>query len=157
MSAAGEAKAVRDRELVTPIPKSTRLWVCIGDDPDCSKAKPCRRCLGKRSRRRGMDKQRTARKALEALSATDAAKFMGQLGNEESWTGLPLRVEVKSGAQCGPIWTKYAAAEAQSEAARPIGDPKPFVMVAMGTRTSDGLVLVRLSQLGRLVEALVNL
>lgn len=137
--------------------KATRPWNCIGDDAACSKAQPCRRCLGKRSRRRGMDKQRSARKALEALSATDAAKFMGQLGNEESWSGLPLRVEVKSGAQCNPIWTKYAAAEAQSENSRAIGDAKPFVMVAMGTRTTDGLVLVRLSQLGRLVEALVNL
>jgi hypothetical protein len=103
-----------------------------------------------------MLKQREARKALEAVTGTQSARFVGQLGNEESWHGLPLRVEVKSGAQVGPIWTRYAAAEAQAETNHAIGDPRPFILVAMGQRTSDGLVVVRLSQLARFAEALVN-
>lgn len=103
-----------------------------------------------------MRKQREARKALEALTGAQAARFSGQLGNEEAWTGLGLRVEVKSGAVAGPVWTKYAAAEAQSNASKAIGDVRPFVFIAMGTRTTDGLMVCRLSELGRVVEALVN-
>jgi hypothetical protein len=145
-----------ERKLVTPLPKEGSLWKCRRDDELCTRVKPCNACRGARSRRSGMRKQREARKALEALTGAEAAKFVGQLGNEESWHGLPLRVEVKSGAQVGPVWTKYAAAEAQSEATRPIGDVAPFVMVAMGTRTSDGLVVFRLSQFARVVEAVLN-
>ena len=103
-----------------------------------------------------MRKQREARKALEALTGAQAARFAGQLGNEEAWSGLPLRIEVKSGAIAGPVWTKYAAAEAQSNASKAIGDTRPFVFVAMGQRTSDGLMVCRLSELARVVEALVN-
>lgn len=103
-----------------------------------------------------MRKQREARKALEALTGAEAARFAGQLGNEEAWSGLPLRVEVKSGAIAGPVWTKYAAAEAQAAQSKAIGDVRPFVFIAMGTRTSDGLMVCRLSELARVVEALVN-
>ncbi len=142
---------------VEPIPKETRLWKCRRDDASCSRTKPCVACRGARNRRSGMRKQREARKALEAVTGKDAARFVGQLGNEESWSGLPLRVEVKSGAVAGPVWTKYAAAEAQSAASKAIGDVRPFVFVAMGQRTSDGLLVCRLSELGRVVEALVNL
>lgn len=151
---------MRNEPLAEGFPKldkQTRPWSCRNDDPTCTRAKPCRADLGARNRRSGMKKQREARKALEALTLTQAAQFAGQLGNEEAWSGLPLRVEVKSGAQVGPIWTRYAQAEAQSENSRAIGDNKPFVMVAMGQKTTDGLVLCRLSQLNRLVEALVNL
>lgn len=136
--------------------KQERVWNCRRDDATCTRTKPCPSCRGARNRRSGMLKQREARKALEAVSGKHAARFVGQLGNEESWSGLPLRVEVKSGAQVGPVWTKYAAAEAQAETNHAIGDPRPFVLVCMGQRTSDGLVVVRLSQLARLVEALVN-
>lgn len=116
----------------------------------------CSPCIGRRNQRSGREKQRKARKALEVVTGTKAARFQGKLGNEESWTGLPLRVEVKSGAQCDPIWTRYAAAENQATAAKPVGDPRPFAMVAMGTRTPDGLFVCRLSELGRVMEALVN-
>lgn len=103
-----------------------------------------------------MRKQREARKALEAVTGTQAARFATLTGNEENWR-LPVRVEVKSGAQCSPVWTKYAAAEAQSNESKAQGDPRPFVGIFMGTRTSDGLLVCRLSELGRVVEALVNL
>jgi hypothetical protein len=136
--------------------KQTRAWNCRKDDESCTRTKPCNACRGARNRRSGMRKQREARKSLEALTGAQAAQFAGQLGNEESWSGLPIRVEVKSGAQVGPIWTKYAAAEAQSEATRAIGDNAPFCMIAMGQRTSDGLFICRLSKLGDAVHALVN-
>lgn len=145
------------REKVTPIPKGeSRPWTCKKDVKSCTRSKPCPSCRGARNRRSGMRKQREARKALEALTGAEAAKFVGQLGNEEAWNGLPLRVEVKSGAQVSPIWTKYAAYEAQSEATRARGDVRPFVVVAMGNRTTDGLVVCRLSQLARVVEAVLN-
>lgn len=149
----------RDEPLAPGFPKvkgETRPWLCRKEDATCTRAKPCNTCRGARNRRSGMRKQREARKTLEALTGTQAARFAGQLGNEELWTGLPLRVEVKSGAQTGPIWTRYVLAEAQSEATRAHGDNTPFVMVAMGTRTTDGLVLCRLSKLSDLVHALVN-
>jgi hypothetical protein len=139
-----------------PIPKETRPWNCRRQEPSCTRSKPCHSCRGARNRRSGMAKQRQARKALEAVTGTHAARFAGQLGNEESWSGLPLRVEVKSGAQVGPIWTRYSSAEEQAEQNHAIGDPRPFVMVAMGQRTSDGLFICRLSELARCVEALIN-
>lgn len=135
----------------------TRPWQCRKGDESCLRTAPCNACRGARNRRSGMRKQREARKALEALTGAEAARFVGQLGNEEAWSGLPLRVEVKSGAQVNPIWTRYAAAEAQSEATRSIGDTAPFCMVAMGTRTTDGLFICRLSKLGDAVHALVNI
>lgn len=136
--------------------KQTRPWACRREDESCTRTKPCNACRGARNRRSGMRKQREARKALEALTGAEAARFAGQLGNEESWSGLPLRVEVKSGAIAGPVWTKYAAAEAQALQSKAIGDTRPFVFIAMGTRTSDGLMVCRLSELARVVEALVN-
>lgn len=142
-----------------PRPKQTRAWACKhkdGPQADCTRTAPCVSCRGRRSRRSGMLKQREARKALEVVTGAQAARFSGQLGNEESWSGLPLRVEVKSGAQCNPIWTRFAAAEVQAEANNAIGNTKPFLLIAMGTRTTDGLVVCRLSQLARVVEALVN-
>lgn len=113
-------------------------------------------CRNRRNQSSGKRKQREAQKALEVVTGRKVARFRGAMSQEENWHGLAVRVEVKSGAQCNPIWTKYAAAEAQANAAHAIGDPKPFLMVAMGTRTSDGLVLIRVSQLGRVVEALVD-
>jgi NADH dehydrogenase/NADH:ubiquinone oxidoreductase subunit G len=134
----------------------TRPWECKKADETCTRSKPCASCRGARNRRSGMRKQREARKALERVTGAEAARFAGQLGNEEAWSGLPLRVEVKSGAQVGPIWTRYAAAENQANASKAIGDARPFVMVAMGQKTSDGLALVRLSELARFVEAVLN-
>lgn len=136
--------------------KATRPWECKKGDASCTRTKPCRSCLGRRSRRSGLEKQRQARKALETITGKQAGRFATLTAQEENWR-LPVRVEVKSGAQCGPVWTKYAMTEAQSEAAKPSGDPRPFVAVFMGTRTSDGLFVCRLSQLGRVVEALVDL
>ena len=140
---------------VEPRFKDPGAWKCRKDDETCTRAKPCRSCLGARNRRSGMRKQRDARKALERVTGKEAARFVGQLGNEESWR-LPVLVEVKSGAQVGPIWTRFALAETQAKSNKNIGDNRPFVFVAMGQRTTDGLFVCRLSELGRVTEALVN-
>ena len=75
-------------------------------------------------------------------------------GNEEAWGGT-VRVESKSGAIVGPIWTRYLAAEAQSEAQRPYGDHRPFVYLA-SPDDGDGLVIFRQSQVDDVVVALAE-
>ena len=64
--------------------------------------------------------------------------------HEEHWGGR-CRVEMKAGKQVAPIATRFELARAQSEAARPTGDVRPFLMVAMPEGTRDGIVLMRLS------------
>jgi hypothetical protein len=136
-----------------PKPKQTRPWQCRRQEPTCTRVSPCRACLGARNRRSGLRKQRAARKSLEQTFQTDAARFVGMLGNEESWQ-LPIRVEVKSGAQVRTVWTKFLLAEEQSNASRAVGDLRPFVQVVMADHTSDGLAVMRLSQLQQILEAL---
>lgn len=147
--------AVRPGE-VTPIPKETRPWVCKKGVESCTRTKPCRSCLGARNRRSGMKKQRQARKALEVVTGKHAVQFVTAGGNEENWR-LPVICEVKSGKQTDAVWSKYAAAEAQANANKAQGDPRPTTVVFMGTRTSDGLFVCRLSELGRVMEALVEM
>lgn len=138
-----------------PTATGTRPWVCRKSDPECTRTKPCKSCLGRRSRRSGMHKQRVARKVIEQLTGIKAGKYSSTTGNEENWR-LPLRIEVKSGAIAGPVWTKYAASEAQADAAKADGDPRPFAAVFMGTRTSDGLFVCRLSKLHDVIDALIE-
>lgn len=141
-----------------PRQKGERPWVCRRDEEGCTRTKPCRACLGARSRRSGMRKQREARKALEVVSGAPAARFVGQLGNEESWTHLGVRVEAKSGKAADVVATKFTACEQQSKSNHAIGDARPFASVHMPTGWgSDGIFSCRLSELGRVVEALVNL
>ncbi len=85
--------------------------------------------LGARNRNSGMRMQREARKRVEQLTGTQAARFVGQLGNEEAWHGLPWRVEVKSGKQVQPAVSSYLKAKAQSDVNHAQGDPRPFVHI----------------------------
>lgn len=91
---------------------------------------------GKRNRSKGDSKARKARRALNLGGAGTR--------HEELWGGA-VRVEVKAGAQIQPIATRFHLAERQSEQARPLGDNRPFVMVAMPDGESDGIALIRLS------------
>ncbi len=108
---------------------------------------PCIRCRNKRSTVKGDRKAREARKALNIAGVNSR--------HEEVWGGK-LRVESKAGAQVGPIATRYLAAEQQSEAQRPIGDNRPFAMLAMPDGWSDGLFLCRLSNLHEAACALLE-
>jgi hypothetical protein len=127
---------------VTPrLKESQRPWVCQKENPDCTRTKPCRSCLGRRSRRGGLAKQRTARKQL----AVPDSRFHGQNGNEENWRG-PFRVEVKSGLQVKALASRFLDAEAQSWENKAVGDVRPFLFVAMPQQWgSEGLVAIRLS------------
>lgn len=105
---------------------------------------------GRLNKQKGHRKQSLARKALEDLFGAEAL-FHGRKANEEAWTHLPVRVEVKAGAQVKPIETRFLAGEKQSDAARATGDPRPFVFIAMPDGMTDGLFICRLSTLKELL------
>lgn len=100
---------------------------------------------GKRNRAKGDSKARRARKVLGITGVNSR--------HEEHWGGL-LRVEVKAGAQVGPIATRYESARAQSDAARALGDVRLFAMIAMPDGSRDGVVLMSLEDFGMLLQAL---
>lgn len=107
----------------------------------------CKQCTGKQSRKGGDDKARQARKALSIPGANSR--------HEEHLGGL-VRWEAKSGAQVQPMWTAFLKAWAQSEASRPIGDHRPFVMTAAPDNTKEQLVAFRLSDLAEVIAALAE-
>ena len=97
---------------------------------------------GKRNRSKGDSKARRARKKLG---------LGGHLTrHEENWGGA-FRTEIKAGAQVGPIYTRFKDAKAQSDAAKALGDNRPFVMVAMPDGTSAGIVLMDLDEFAEMV------
>lgn len=119
------------------------------NDVRCVVGCSCRPCLGSRSKRGGGAKQRKGAKALGIPTSSL------RVGHEELSPGA-VRWECKSGQQVSAMCTRYFAAEAQSEAARAIGDHRPFIFVAMPPGTSDGLAVIRLSNLPEAVAALAE-
>jgi hypothetical protein len=105
---------------------------------------------GRLNKQKGHRKQSLARKALEDLFGAEAL-FHGRKANEEAWTHLPVRVEVKAGKQVAPIETRFLAAEKQADTAKATGDPRPFVYIAMPDGMTDGLFICRLSTLKELL------
>ncbi len=101
---------------------------------------------GRRSKKKGADKQTKAVTALGIVRTSGHEEFLGGT----------VRVEVKAGAQVGPIDTRFRKAKAQSDAERAFGDNRPFAMVAMPDGSSDGYVLVRLSDVYDFVDAIVE-
>jgi hypothetical protein len=103
---------------------------------------------GKRSRNKGMRKQREARKQLKIPNS----RFRSNMGNEENWRG-ELRFEVKAGKQIQTIWTKFLKMEDQSNAnLADVGkNMKPFVGVIKPDGTTDGLVMFRISDIENVV------
>jgi hypothetical protein len=71
--------------------------------------------------------------------------------HEEHWGGF-FRVEVKAGAQVGPIATRFNQARLQSEASKSLGDIRPFAMIAMPDGSSGGIVLMTLDEFAELVS-----
>lgn len=112
----------------------------------------CPSCIGRRNKRKGSVGQRTARKALGLRDE----KWIGRHANEESWTSA-VRVEVKAGGtMANPIQLRYDKMRAQSDAATPIGDVRPFVGVVKADGYSDVIVLVKGSDLPAVVGALIE-
>ena len=103
---------------------------------------------GRRNRTKGDAKARRARKKLG---------LGGHLTrHEESWSGV-VRTEIKAGIQVGPIATRFNAAKAQSDAAKALGDIRPFVMVAMPDGTSRGIVLMDLDEFSQIIMLVTEL
>jgi len=105
---------------------------------------------GKRNRSKGDSKARIARKKL-GLAATGSAGSR----HEEHWSGF-FRVEVKAGAQVGPIWTRFQLAFNQSKASKALGDIRPFAMIAMPDGASEGIVLMTLTEFAELTALLTQ-
>jgi len=103
----------------------------------------CRRCLGQRNRRKGLNKQRAARKRLGAGPST---KFGD--GNEENWSDRLFANEVKAGHQIRPATTAWTRIETQvlrnQAAIGAIRKPCRAVLMPDDWGT-EGLVMVRLS------------
>jgi len=76
--------------------------------------------------------------------------------HEEVWGGA-IRVEVKAGKQVQPIYTRFLLAEQQSKNGSALGDIRPFGMVAMPDGTSDGLIIMRLSEFQNFMALLDDL
>ena len=120
--------------------------------PDRKNVRRIRGCAdpaarGRRNRTKGDAKARRARKKLG---------LGGHLTrHEENWGGY-FRTEVKAGLQVGPIATRFQTAKAQSDAAKALGDIRPFIMVAMPDGTTDGIVLMSLSEFSELAALLTS-
>jgi hypothetical protein len=72
-------------------------------------------------------------------------------------TGVVIFVpKSKQALQVGPIATRFQTAKAQSDAAKALGDIRPFIMVAMPDGTTDGIVLMSLSEFSELAAMLTS-
>lgn len=109
----------------------------------------CVSCRNRNNKRKGQSKQRAGAKAVGITINRLGA------GHEENYGGA-LRVEVKAGAQVGPIDTRYRNARRQSDAARSIGDNRPFAMLAMPDGMSDGYLIVRTDELEAVLLAVAQ-
>lgn len=109
----------------------------------------CYSCRGRRSKAKGKTKQRQARRQLETVFQTVAGPTVGITANEETWR-LPVRSEVKAGGQAKTVDTFYRNTKNQSDVAKAIGDVRPFMAVAMVDGSTDGLAVIRLSDLNQL-------
>lgn len=89
---------------------------------------PCVACRNGRNAQGGKARHRKFARLAGIRTAKHATS------EEEAWRD-PFRWEIKSGKQVDPIVTRFEAARAQSEATRPLGDPRPF---AMGAVPSEG-------------------
>lgn len=115
----------------------------------CVRGCGCRKCLGRRNRRKGLAKQREARKAL----GVKPQKFGD--ANEERWDDLLFANEVKAGKQIQPAVNAWTRIETQILSNRPDhgGQHKASRAVLMPDGWGgEGLVIVRLSTWRELVR-----
>lgn len=109
---------------------------------DCT----CYSCRGRRNRSKGKKKQRQARKGLEKTFQTMAGPTSVATSDEENWR-LPVRAEIKAGGMAKTVDTFYRNTKGQSDQQKAIGDLRPFIAVAMVDGSTDGLVVIRMSDL----------
>ena len=84
----------------------------------------CKPCLAGRNSKAGKAQHRRIARKLSAMQPGATAT-----SEEERWN-TPFRYEVKSGAQAGPIITRFLSAKQQSMGHKAIGDPRPFAFIA---------------------------
>ena len=105
---------------------------------------------GKRSRTKGLSKQRTARKRLGVAPSN---KFGD--GNEERWQDVLFANEVKAGKQIGAAVTAWLRIEAQVRSNEAdfgsMRKPARAILMPEGWG-SEGLVMIRLSTWEKLVR-----
>ena len=110
----------------------------------------CPKCMGQRNRRKGLKKQRDARKAL---GVAPSHKFGD--ANEENWQDHLFANEVKAGAQIKPAVTAWQRIELQVQSNQiAVGSlKKPCRAVLMPDGWGkEGLVMVRLSTWQELIR-----
>lgn len=100
---------------------------------------------GRRSRTKGDSKARVIRRRLGLQGA--------RTRHEEAWGG-PVRTEAKAGGKARPVRTAYEACRAQSEAARPFDDHRPFVASFAPDGTGHTYTVIRDDDLEGVVFAL---
>lgn len=111
----------------------------------------CPRCRGRRNRKSGLSAQRSAARSL------GIPQLGPHLASDEELYPGELRVEVKSGAQVRPMATAFEKARKQSEAARAVGDVRPFLMVSkVQPEGKGGIVAFRVEDLTSVAYALAN-
>lgn len=111
----------------------------------------CPRCRGRRSQKKGKRGQKAARRVL----GLRPERWSSREHHEESWNAASVRVEVKSGDQANPIATRYVEARAQSDAARAVGDNRPFVFAAVPDGSMP-LLVIRGDDLADVVYSLIE-
>lgn len=102
---------------------------------------------GKRNRSKGDSKARRVRKNLGLAGANTR--------HEEHWGG-GLRIEAKAGAKANVVNTAYRNSRAQSEAARPVGDNRPFMATFSPDGVGHDLYVVRSDDMEAVVFALAE-
>lgn len=90
-------------------------------------------------------------KQLEKAFVSRAGPSVAATANEENWR-LPVRLEVKAGGPAKTVDTFYRNTKSQSDLSKAIGDIRSFVAIAMVDGSTDGLAVLRLSDLERLLE-----
>ena len=105
---------------------------------------------GRLNRQKGKRKQAAVRRELEIIFDSPCIWEQNKR-DEETWLHLPLACEVKSGLEAKPIHTRYTNARAQHFAAIP-DDHRPFIYVACPDNLADSYVIIKLSDLGRIIE-----
>ena len=96
----------------------------------------CKACVAGRNSRQGKAGHRKIARMIGA-----ATPGRGATSHEESMTG-PWRVEIKTGAQAGPVVTRYRLSREQSEASKSLGDHRPFVAIFDTRRKGDPVLAV---------------
>ena len=101
--------------------------------------------MGRRNRARGDSKAARARRVLN---------LGGPATRHEEFFRGAIRVECKSGGKAKPVQTFYESCKAQSDAAKAVGDSRPFVALAMPYGTSRGYAVVEINDLATILAAL---